>query len=277
LKMVHFIPTRSDATAVDVANLFVNFVWKLHGLPRKTISDRGPNFNAKFLRQVYKCLGIEPHFSTAYRPQVDGQSERLNQFVEIYLQHYINHRQTDWVAALPMAEFAYNNGKHAGSKHSPFYTCYGYNPDFTIGDTKDSNVPQADDLANYLKEIHEEAKAALTIANRSHSEYYNRKHRGAPQIEIGSKVYLDSTNISTSRPSKKLEHRRLGPYKVLKKIGKTSYHLELPKSMKVHPVFHTALLHPQPEDKFNRQPIPVPAVITEDGKEEYEVECILDS
>ncbi|KEP45598.1 putative Transposon Tf2-1 polyprotein, partial [Rhizoctonia solani 123E] len=77
-KMVHFIPTHSDATAADVANLFVNYVWKLHGLPRKTISDQGPQFNAKFLRQVYKCLNIEPHFSTAYRPQVDGQSERLN-------------------------------------------------------------------------------------------------------------------------------------------------------------------------------------------------------
>ncbi|QRW25610.1 Transposon Tf2-1 polyprotein [Rhizoctonia solani] len=97
-QMVHFIPMHSDATAVDVANLFVSFVWKLHGLPRKTILDQGPQFNAKFLRQVYKCLGIEPHFSTAYRPQVDGQSECLNQFVEIYLCHYINYRQTDWVA-----------------------------------------------------------------------------------------------------------------------------------------------------------------------------------
>jgi transposase InsO family protein len=84
-KMGHYIPTTSKATAVDVANLFVNFVWKLHGLPKKTISDRGPSFNAKFLRQVYKRLGIEPHFSTAYRPQVDGQLERANQFVEIFL------------------------------------------------------------------------------------------------------------------------------------------------------------------------------------------------
>jgi hypothetical protein len=90
-KMVHYIPTTSKANAVDIANLFVNFIWKLHGLPRKVISDRGPSFIAKFLRQLYTRLGIEPKFSMAYRPQTDGQLERANQFVEIYLCHYINH------------------------------------------------------------------------------------------------------------------------------------------------------------------------------------------
>ncbi|QRW07008.1 Transposon Tf2-7 polyprotein [Ceratobasidium sp. AG-Ba] len=276
-KMVHFIPTHSNATAVDVANLFVNFVWKLHRLPRKTISDRGPNFNAKFLRQVYSRLGIEPHYSTAYRPQVDGQSERLNQFIEIYLRHYINHRQTDWVAALPLGEFAYNNGKHAGSKHTPFFACYGYNPDFTVGNTKESSVPQADEYADHLKSIHEEAKAALTIANRTYSEYYNRKHREATKIEVGSKVFLDGSNIKTIRPSKKLDNRRFGPYKVVEQIGKYTFKLDLPKSMKVYPVFHTALLYPKPVDDYQRDPVPVPTVVTPEGEEEYEVERILDS
>ncbi|QRW22878.1 Transposon Tf2-7 polyprotein [Rhizoctonia solani] len=276
-KMVHFIPTTSKATAVDVANLFVNFIWKLHGLPRKTISDRGPQFNAKFLRQVYKRLGIEPHFSTAYRPQVDGQSERLNQFVEIFLRHYLSHRQDDWVALLPLAEFAYNNGVHAGSKHSPFYLCYGYNPDFTVGDITVTQVPQADELAEFLKRNLEEAKAALTMAQNKQAFYYNNKHKAAIKLEPGDRVFLDSSNIKTSRPSHKLEHKRLGPYKVLEKIGKESYKLELPKSMKIHPVFHTALLHKEPFDEFQRKPKPLPPVITQTGEEEYVVEKILDS
>ncbi|CUA68987.1 Transposon Tf2-12 polyprotein [Rhizoctonia solani] len=276
-KMVHFIPTHSNATATDVANLFVNFIWKLHGLPRKTISDRGPQFNAKFLRQVYKRLNIEPHFSTAYRPQVDGQSERLNQFVEIYLRHYINYRQTDWVAALPLAEFVYNNGKHSGSKHSPFYLCYGYNPDFTVGNTSDNKVPQADELATFLKEVQEEAKAALEIAQRQQAQYYDAKRRDAAKLEVGDKVYLSSANVKTSRPSHKLEHKRLGPYKILEKVGKNSYKLELLKSMKIHPVFNIALLHKKPEDEYKRDPVPLPPVVTKDGEEEYIVERILDS
>ncbi|CUA70042.1 Transposon Tf2-12 polyprotein [Rhizoctonia solani] len=276
-KMVYFIPTHSDATATDVANLFVNFIWKLHGLPRKTISDQGPQFNVKFLRQVYKHLNIEPHFSTVYRPQVDGQSERLNQFVEIYLRHYINYRQTDWVAALPLAEFAYNNGKHSGSKHSPFYLCYGYNPDFTVGNTSDNKVPQADELATFLKEVQEEAKAALEIAQRQQAQYYDAKRRDAAKLEVGDKVYLSSANVKTSRPSHKLEHKRLGPYKILEKVGKNSYKLELPKSMKIHPVFNIALLHKKPEDEYKCDPVPLPPVITKDGEEEYIVERILDS
>ncbi|CUA71329.1 Transposon Tf2-1 polyprotein [Rhizoctonia solani] len=249
-KMVHFIPTHSDATATDVANLFVNFVWKLHGLPRKTILDQGPQFNAKFLRQVYKRLNIEPHFSTAYRPQVDGQSKRLNQFVEIYLRHYINYRQTDWVATLPLAEFAYNNGKHSGLKHLPFYLCYGYNPDFTVGNTSDDKVPQANELATFLKEVQEEAKAALEIAQRQQAQYYDTKRHDATKLEVRDKVYLSSANVKTSRPSHKLEHKRLGPYKILEKAGKNSYKLELPKSMKIHPVFNVALLHKKPEDEY---------------------------
>jgi hypothetical protein len=72
-------------------------------------------------------------------------------------------------------EFAYNNGVHAGSKHSLFYLCYGYNPDFTVGDTSEKTVPQADELAEFLKQNLEEAKAALTIAQDKQSYYYNLK------------------------------------------------------------------------------------------------------
>jgi transposase InsO family protein len=84
-KMVHYIPTKSTATAVDIANLFVTYVWKLHGLPKKTVSDRGSVFNSKFMKQLYHCLDISPSFSTVYHPQTDGQSERANQVVEMYL------------------------------------------------------------------------------------------------------------------------------------------------------------------------------------------------
>ncbi|KAF8747937.1 Integrase core domain [Rhizoctonia solani] len=155
--------------------------------------------------------------------------------------------------------------------------CYGYNPDFTVGNTKESHVPQADDLADFLKEIQAEAKAALEIAARQNAQYYDLNRREATKLEIGDKVYLSSANIKTSRPSHKLEHKRLGPYKVLEKIGRNSYKLDLPKSMKVHPVFNIALLHKKPVDEYDRDPVPLPPVVTADGEEEYTVERILDS
>jgi hypothetical protein len=81
-KMAHFIPCKEASTAEDVAQLFLQHVWRLHGTPKQTVSDRGPQFNAKFLWALYKALQIEPTFSTAYHPQTDGQSERLNQWLE---------------------------------------------------------------------------------------------------------------------------------------------------------------------------------------------------
>ncbi|KAG8725221.1 hypothetical protein FRC09_005676 [Ceratobasidium sp. 395] len=276
-KMVHFIPTTSNATAVDIANLFVNYVWKLHGLPNKTISDRGPNFNSKFLKQLYARLNIQPHFSTAYRPQTDGQSERANQMVEGYLRHYISHRQDDWVALLPLAEFAYNNGVNSSTGKSPFYACYSFHPRFAVGDNSIGDVPAADDRANWLQSNYDELKAALDLSNEKIKEFYDRKHRAPEDIKVGAKVWLSSKDITTNRPSKKLAAKWLGPFKVLKKVGTHAFKLELPKTMKVHPVFHISKVALKKDDPFGREPAPLPPVVTPEGEEEYEVKKILDS
>ncbi|KAB5587545.1 Retrotransposable element Tf2 [Ceratobasidium theobromae] len=187
-KMAHFIPTHSTATAIDVANLFITHIWKIHGLPKKAISDRGPNFNAKVLKQIYKRLDIKPSFSTAYHPQTDGQTERLNQVVEIYLRHYTSHRQHDWAALLPMAEFAYNNGTQASTGKTPFFICYGFHPRFSISDLEPSNIPAADDHIQFLQKGYEEVQSAITISQERMKTYYDRKHREAKDYAIGDKA-----------------------------------------------------------------------------------------
>ena len=109
------------------------------------------------------------------------------------------------------------------------------------------------------------------------ARFYNEGTHAEMDLKVGDKVYLQSTNIQTSRPSHKLEHKCLGPYTIIEKIGHSSYKLALPASMKVHPVFNVSLLHRAPEDQFNHQPKPLPPVLTPDGEEEYVVEWILDS
>ncbi|KAG8713777.1 hypothetical protein FRC09_018344 [Ceratobasidium sp. 395] len=276
-KMVHFIPTTSNATAIDVANLFVTYVWKLHGLPKKTISDRGPNFNSKFLRQLYKRLDIKPSFSTAYRPQTDGQSERANQVVEGFLRHYVSHRQDNWVPLLPMAEFSYNNGVQVSTGKTPFFACYGFHPQFTIGDTDTKDVPAADERADWLKDSFDELRAALETSNQKIKEFYDRKHRAPVKINVGDKVFIDSRDIQTDRPSRKLAAKRLGPFQVLEKIGTHAFKLKLPHTMKVHPVFHVSKVLLKQDDPYQREPVPLPPVITPEGEEEFEVENVLNS
>src|SRR5882757_3861640 len=105
--MIHAIPTTTTITAEGVARLMQDHVWKHHGLPEKVISDRGPQFVSKMMRELNCLLGIQTAMSTAYHPQTDGQTERINQEIEQYLHIYVNHRQVDWTNWLPMAEFSY--------------------------------------------------------------------------------------------------------------------------------------------------------------------------
>lgn len=117
----------------------------------------------------------------------------------------------------------------------------------------------------------------LHIAQENHAKFYNRKVISGPELKIGDKVWLLSRNIKTQRPTGKLDHRRLGPYKILEKIGSRSYKLELPHTMKIHPVFHINLLERFIEDAIpGRKPKELPPVII-NNHEEYEVEHIVDS
>jgi len=113
LKRAHFILTHTTVTAEEAAKLFLHQVWKLHGLPKCVISDHGPQFIARFTRELYRLLGIKLASSTAWHPQTDGQTECVNQELDQYLQLFVNKRQDDWYNLLPMAEFQHNNHVHS--------------------------------------------------------------------------------------------------------------------------------------------------------------------
>jgi len=119
-KMAHFIPTTEKMTAGGLAQLFRDNVWKLHGLPESIISDRGPQFAAGVIRELNGMLGIDSKLSTAFHPQTDGQTERMNQELEQYLRTFIDHQQEQWPEWLGTAEFAYNNKVQTSTKVSPF-------------------------------------------------------------------------------------------------------------------------------------------------------------
>ena len=127
-KMAHFIATTEKTSAERLAKLFRDHVWKLHRLPESIISNRGVQFTAGMMKELNNLLGIQTKLSTAYHPQTDGQTERVNQELEQYLRVFIDHRQEQWPDWLGTAEFAYNNKIHAMTKTSPFKINYGQNP-----------------------------------------------------------------------------------------------------------------------------------------------------
>jgi transposase InsO family protein len=120
-KAIKLEPANITITVRGVAVVMKNRVFREEGLPVKVISDRGPQFIGRFMKELYAMLGIEGNLSTAYHPQTDGQTERMNQEVEKYLWMFTNFQQDDWVDWLPLAEFTYNNAVHEVMGQTPFF------------------------------------------------------------------------------------------------------------------------------------------------------------
>ncbi|KAL5512841.1 hypothetical protein ACEPAH_3239 [Sanghuangporus vaninii] len=128
-KMGTFIPTTINANSKTTADLMINYVYSKVGTPKTVISDRGPQFASRFTEQVNQALGIETKLSTAYHPQTNGQTERVNQEMEQLLRCYSSLQQDDWDEHLPMAEFAYNSRTHSSTGKTPFEVIYGFQPE----------------------------------------------------------------------------------------------------------------------------------------------------
>src|SRR5215471_1786147 len=273
-----FLPI--PVTARGTAELFLQNIWKLHGLPTNVVSDRGPQFVADFTKELYKLLGIRSSLSTAYHPQTDGQTERLNQELEQYIWIFTNQRQDNWDELLPLTEFSYNNHVHSATKHTPFMLDTGQNP--RMGFEPKVEPPQnktANDFVDQMKSALDEAKSALQKSKDDMAQYYNRRQEPAPKFHPGDKVFLDASDINTTRPSRKLSHCFLRPYPVEQAVGKNAYRLRLPPSMRlIHPVFNVVKLLRAPVNPIpGRRPAPPPEPEIINGEPEYEVEQILDS
>jgi transposase InsO family protein len=127
-KCTHFIPTHTTINTEDTALLFLKEVWKHHGIPRAVVSDRGPQFVAAFMHELYKLLGIKLAMSTAYHPQTDGQTEHINQELEEYLRIFTSRRQDNWDGLLPLGEFSHNNHVHSSTQQTPSMVDTGRHP-----------------------------------------------------------------------------------------------------------------------------------------------------
>jgi hypothetical protein len=244
------------------------------------VSDRGPQFVAEFTTELYRLLGIQATLSTVYHPQTDGQTERVNQELEQYLWIFISECQDDWDDYLLLCEFSYNNHIHSSTQQTPFLLDTGHHPRMGFEPLEPRlGVEAVNNFVNRMAKGLEEAKAALTKAQNDYALYYNCCRTPAPTFKEGNKVWLDASDIHTTRLSAKLAHRRLGPYVVDKVVGHGSYRLRLPPSLShLHPVFPVVKLTPAvPDPIVGRETDPPPPLDLIDGSVEYEVEEILNS
>jgi hypothetical protein len=251
-KQAHFIETHTMVSALGAAQLYLQYVWKLHGLLQTMISNHSPQFVAQFTYKLYNLLGIKLAASTAYHPQTDGQTECVNQELKQYLWVFVSEQQDNWTELLLLTKFQYNSHDHASTQHSPFLLDTGHHPHMRFKPNEaPSHMETVNEFQDWMALTLEEAKFALAKAKNNMAQYYNHCHTLAPVYKIRDMVYLDSQDICTTWPSQKLAHHYLGPYKVEKCVGTHAYCLKLPAAMScLHPVFHVVKLFPAPQDSI---------------------------
>ena len=177
-KVQHYVPAKTTWTAADVADVYINEIWRLYGLPQHITSDRGPQFASKFLKEINKKLGITLRLSTAYHPQTDGLSERAVQTLKQYLRIYCHDRQNRWRAWLPLAEFAYNTSTTATHKYSPYRSLYGFDPcPIHVSDEHELGSPAAEEWLDRMTTVHNQIHDTLKRINNRHSVIHLEKAR----------------------------------------------------------------------------------------------------
>jgi len=272
--MVHFISTTEKISAKGLARLFRDNVWKLHGLPESIISDRGPQFAAGLMRELNEMLGIKSKLLTVFHPQTDRQTERINQELEQYLRMFIDHRQEQWPEWLGMAEFVYNNKAHSSTRTSPFKANYRQDPRMGFEGRKKEKYAGAEKFVEKIKEIQEEAKAALRKAQEDMRKYADKKRSDADEYKVGDLVMLSTKDLKyqmVGRRTEKLTEGFVGPYRIKEIISSNAVKLELPSIVKIYPVVNISRVRRyvgQVEGQRKEQPAPV--IIK--GEEEWEME-----
>ena len=177
---------------------------------------------------LYKMLNVHANPSTAYHPQTDGLTERANGEVIKYLRMWGNARQTDWADWLPIAEFSINNRISDVSKVSPFFLNHGQHPRTNVTLTRDTANPAANVFAKQMKEMWEDAQSAIKMANEVLTTQANKHRKDARQYNIGDEVLLEAINLKIKkgpRAFKKFQSKRVGPYTIVKTVGRSAYKL----------------------------------------------------
>ena len=274
-KMTHFVATTEGTSAEGLARLFRDNIWKLHGLPKSVISDRGPQFAAELTKELNWMLGIKTKLSTAFHPQTDGQTERMNQELEQYLRFFIKHRQRDWLEWLAAAEFAINNKVHTATKILLFMANYGKELRMGGDIRKKGKVESATEFVQRMKKVQEEAEAALKKTQKEMKRYADRGRKEMEKWKKGDYVLLSTKDlVFKERPSKKLMERYVGPYAIEEVVSSNAVKLRLPSLMRIHLVVNVSQIVRYKEQikgqkKEEEKPVEV------EGVEEWEVEKIL--
>jgi hypothetical protein len=275
-KMAHFLPTRDDAGAVKTAQLFLDNIFKLYGLPRSITSNQDGQFMSIFWKELFNLLGTKLRMSTTKHPETDRQSERTIQTLEEYLHTFISYNQKDWDLKLPLGEFSYNASTQDSTHFPPFQVVNNhlpYTPATLLAAPLDK--PLKPETKTFLKNINSTLSTCQTIlqqlkftippyrflkptpietearknATQAQNRYttYANKHRRPVTLKVGDYALLSTKDLElnqyTSRLNRALSARFIGPFLITKQITPVTFQLRIPGCFLLNKRFHASKLH----------------------------------
>ena len=261
-KSAHFIATNNTYSLERYARLFVDEIVRLHGAPVSIVSDRDPRFTSRFWPKLQDAMGTKLHFSTAFHPQTDGQSERTIQTLEDMLRACVMEFKGSWDNYLALIEFAYNNSYQSSIGMAPYEALYGRMCRTPVcwdevGERRLIGLEIVQDTTEKVNMIRERLK----IANDRQKSYADNRRRDL-QFEIGDQVFLKISpwkGVLRFGKRGKLSLRYIGPYEIVSKVGPIAYKLKLPPELsRIHDTFHVSMLRkyiPDPSHVLREQPV----------------------
>ncbi|CAM8888386.1 unnamed protein product [Rhodiola kirilowii] len=276
-KNAHFLALSHPYTAIHVAQVYMDNIFKLHGMPRSIISDRDPIFLSQVWKELSRVHGVDLNFSTAYHPQTDGQTEITNKTLETYLRCIIVEAPHTWSKWLPLAEWWYNTTFHSAIRSTPYEIVYGQPPPIHLPYLPgESSCILVDRSLQKREEVISLQKFHLLRAQNRMKQYAD-SHRSAREFTVGDYVYLKlqpyrQQSLKTRIPHK-LSPRLYGPFHIVDRIGPVAYKLALPPAAAIHDVFHVSQLKLCPTPPHT--PPALPQYLLDMGKTK-EPDAILD-
>jgi hypothetical protein len=280
------LPCHKNITAKGMAELFIAN-WARHfGMPDSIVSDRGAQFVSTFWRELCRILGTKVKLTTAWNPNVDGQTEVMNQYIKQRLRPFCTYYQDNWSSFLPIMDIAQLTLPHESLGNiTPFQLLNGVeprtswdlrNPEAPKTATEKLNREDAIKVANRMKEVIEFAQSSLQAQQDKMKRLADRNRREV-DWDVGDLILVDTRNWKIDRPSKKLSDKWYGPIKVLEKVGE-SWKVDLPADWSIYPVFHSHSLRKYVDNPLPGQvrepPAPLQLLPEQD---EWEIEQILGS
>ncbi|KAJ9552882.1 hypothetical protein OSB04_016927 [Centaurea solstitialis] len=258
-KSAHFIAINESSSSEKLADIYVKEIVARHGVPVTIISDRDVRFTSRFWSKFHEDMGTKLQLSTAFHPQTDGQSERTIQTLEDMLRACVLDFGGSWDTYLPLAEFSYNNSFHASIGMPPYEMLYGRRCRTPVcwGEVGQRELGSTEIVQKTTESI-ELIRERLKTAQSRQKSYADRR-RSDLEFSVGDKVLLKVSpwkGVIRFRKRGKLGPRFIGPFKVVARVGKVAYRLELPPELSlIHDTFHVSQLRKCLADESAHIPI----------------------